>query len=943
MKNSRSGSGNVQGPYRSVLRLTPLALACSTLLMPVGAAFAQQAAPAQPQPAIESSAPASADASAEDKKKKTEAAAQETPVELGEVVVSGLRGSIESSIAVKKDSNSIVEVVTAEDIGKLPNVSIAESIATLPGLTAQRVGGRAQVISIRGLGPDFAVTLFNGRELVSSGDNRGVEYDQFPSELINRVIVYKTPDATLAAQGLSGTVDLQTLHPLDIPKRLMSVNLRGEYNSNGVLNDGTSDKGNRLSFAYADKYRDDTIGLAISYAHLNSPLQEQRFNTWGYDNDNGLPPGNEDVYKIGGGEVYAKSSDQQRDSVLAVLEFQPNADLHSELDLYYSQFSQDQSTRAMLFSVGPSWDGTAILDPVIESIPGSNLRQITGGTLTGVNPVYQSNYDTRDDKMYALGWNTSLQRDKWTLDADLSYSKVNRKDQPLEAYAGGPTENNLAFSIPFGNDFPTFTPSFDYADPNLVKLSDPGFWGQDAFMRKTQIDDELGSLRFSAKRELDGPFTDFVIGLNYSSRQKTNTAADFQYFLKNDRAPATVDSDLLLRPTSLGFAGVPGLLTYDMLGALARYYEQGTNPDPQGNLYQRNYSVSEKVTTLFGQLDIDSNLGSVPVRGNLGLQAVRTDQSSIGHDAADPLAPIEKGTTYTEWLPNLNLNFDLNEYSKDMYIRFGAARTMARARMDDLRYSRSGGVGVDHMWSGDSGNPELRPWIANAYDLSAEKYFNKSSYLVLAVFYKDLKNYIYTSEQLIDFEAAGFINNTGIVPLSPIGVVSTPTNGVGGVVKGVELSGSFAGSLLSESLDGFGLLGSVSETKSSIDSMGPGSSQSLPGMSGTVYNVEFFYEKYGFTARIGEHYRSAFRAESLGAHGLQVSTEIKSERLADLQLSYAFQSGKLEGLTFLVQVNNLMDTPYRTRYIGNINGTLDGVAEYQSYGRQTLFGITYDF
>lgn len=135
---------------------------------------------------------------------------------LDTVQVTGIRRGIENAIAVKQDATSVVEAISAEDIGKLPDVSIAESISRLPGLAAQRVAGRAQVISVRGLSPDFATTLLNGREVVSTGDNRGVEFDQYPSELVNGVTVYKTPDAALVGQGLSGTIDMQTARPLSL-------------------------------------------------------------------------------------------------------------------------------------------------------------------------------------------------------------------------------------------------------------------------------------------------------------------------------------------------------------------------------------------------------------------------------------------------------------------------------------------------------------------------------------------------------------------------------------------------------------------------------------------------------------------------------------------------------------------------------------------------------
>nr|WP_315053459.1 TonB-dependent receptor plug domain-containing protein [uncultured Brevundimonas sp.] len=114
--------------------------------------------------------------------------------EVDEIVVTGIRAAVEASISAKANNTSIVEVVSAEDIGKLPDVSIAESLARLPGVTSQRLDGRSQAISIRGLGPDFTTALLNGRELVTTGDNRGVEFDQFPSELLSSVVVYKTPD-----------------------------------------------------------------------------------------------------------------------------------------------------------------------------------------------------------------------------------------------------------------------------------------------------------------------------------------------------------------------------------------------------------------------------------------------------------------------------------------------------------------------------------------------------------------------------------------------------------------------------------------------------------------------------------------------------------------------------------------------------------------------------
>ena len=191
--------------------------------------------------------------------------------------MTGIRAGIESAISVKRDSTSIVEAISAEDIGKLPDVSIAESIARLPGLAAQRVAGRAQVISVRGLSPDFSTTLLNGREMVSTGDNRSVEFDQYPSELVSGVTVYKTPDAGLVGQGLSGTMDMQTVRPLSYRRiRRRIVGMRGQHNSLGSAADCDADWRAATTSATSTSPPTARFGFshrlfALQYAHPGKP------------------------------------------------------------------------------------------------------------------------------------------------------------------------------------------------------------------------------------------------------------------------------------------------------------------------------------------------------------------------------------------------------------------------------------------------------------------------------------------------------------------------------------------------------------------------------------------------------------------------------------------------------------------------------------------------
>ncbi|HZX25420.1 MAG TPA: TonB-dependent receptor [Telluria sp.] len=888
-------------------RITPIAAACAAMLM-AGSAAAQ-------------TAPAGTD----------------EPIK---VLVTGIRGSIESSIAIKRNSDSIVEAITAEDIGKLPDVSIGESIARLPGLTAQRVEGRAQVISIRGLPPDFSTTLMNGREVVSTGENRSVEYDQYPSELINGVTVYKTPDAGLVGQGLAGTVDLLTVKPLDLRGRTFVVNVRGEHNGNGTLNQGLSANGKRLSVSYIDQFANNTVGVALGFAHLDSPGQQLEYKSWWWGNDNKLGDANKDVIGLKGAELTATSSTQKRDGLMAVVEYKPNKEFRSTLDLYYSQFDKDRTMRGMMWN-SHQWSDIFYTDPKIDTIDGTRL--LTSGTVHNLKPIVRNDYNTRSDTLFAFGWNNRWRGKDWTLVGDLSYSKADREEQILETYAGlskdGKITDTFKFSIPTGAGLPTFTPSLNYADANVVKLLDPEGWGHDGLMQRPVIKDELKSLRLSASRDLEwGVFSKFDTGINFSEREKKRTGIENEWNLKNNRAPVTVPSDLLQSPTSLSFGGIPSVMAYDIMATLNRFYDM--KPDPNNNLWKRNYTITEKVTTAYAKLGIDTDVAKIPVRGNLGLQFVHTNQSSVGlNNNGSSTGDAARGSSYNDILPSLNL---AAEVVKDGYLRFGAAREMARPRMDDLKAGASAGVdGTKKLWSGSGGNPDLKPWRANAYDLSFEKYVGKGSYVALAAFYKNLQTYIYNKQSAFDF--TGFPNNSGVVPISNIGTLNMPANGEGGIVKGIEFSGALNFGLLWAPLDGFGIAGSTSNTKSSIHPNGPDTKQALPGLSGVVSNVSLFYEQGGFSARVSQRYRSAFRGEVTGLFTDRSFSEILPEHQIDLQVGYAFDSGMLKNASLLLQVNNLNNSPYQTRQGDPFSGGAYAPERYTTYGRQVLLGVTYKF
>ena len=204
------------------------------------------------------------------------------------IQVSGIRGSLQRAQAIKMDNTSIVEALSAEDIGKLPDTSIAESIARLPGVTGERRNGRTSGISVRGFNENYVGTSLNGRELLGMGDNRGVEFDLYPTEIISNILVYKTPEAGMTTQNIGGSIDLQTVKPLTA-ESTFTVNGTFEKNAEDSPNPDFDNDGHRISLNFVDQFADDTIGLALTVASMESPRQEQHFRGWGYATVNTTP------------------------------------------------------------------------------------------------------------------------------------------------------------------------------------------------------------------------------------------------------------------------------------------------------------------------------------------------------------------------------------------------------------------------------------------------------------------------------------------------------------------------------------------------------------------------------------------------------------------------------------------------------------------------------
>lgn len=858
---------------------------------------------------------------------------------LDKVEVVGIRGAIERSIDAKQTSTSIVEAISAEDIGKLPDASIADSIARLPGLTAQRERGRAAQINIRGFAGDFSTATLNGREQASTGDNRGVEFDQYPSELLSSVVVYKTPDAGLVGQGLSGTVDLRTVRPLEYDKRVVNVGAR--YDQNKIRDQ--KENGYRYSATYIDQFADDTVGLMLSVAKMDSPQPGYQNEVWGYDHPPATP---DNIRSLGGGKLYKFDNNHQRTGVAATLQFRPNDVYEGTLDWFYSKFEKTEIKTGMEF--GTFW-GSGQLQPGY-TVAGNGT--ITSSRWNNVSPVIRMDSNPIDDRLNSIGFNNKFKvGENWLINADVSLSDVKRKFRVLETYAGVSSNNGyttLDATLDPSGLFYNYVLGTTFDNPSTLVLTDAGGWGQDGYLKDFGVDDKLRSFRLNAIRSFtDGFISELDFGANYTKRTKHKSSIEAKLCLTNCSAGRFgVTAPFPGSIQDFNFGGIGQLGVYDANEALA----SGTY-NLVYNFHQdiaaKNWSVGEELTTLYVKAAIDTDVGSMPLRGNVGFQYVRTDQEAEGYStfSGNPAgSPTSDGVTYSVFLPSLNLGL---EFLPETVARVAVARQMARPRLDQMRAGMDVGINNERLWSAGGGNPRLRPWLANAFDLSVEKYFSTKAgnrgYVGAAWFYKDLKTYIYNRE--VEFDFTGFplpppLPGQTNYPTSMIGKINQPINGEGGNIRGLELTASVPLDLLWSPLNGLGIIATYSDTNSSIRPNGPGTVEPLSGLSKYVSNATLYYERGGFSARYSRRTRSAFRGETRGFGADYQTISIAGETVQDAQLNYNFTRGALEGLSLYLQVSNIGDEPFAAYNDGD---PANRPEKYFEYGKTTLVGFSYKF
>ncbi|MBA6416413.1 TonB-dependent receptor [Colwellia sp. 6M3] len=973
--------------FKSKPNKLALAISCGLLTL-TGAAFAQQV---------------------DDEKEIiiTERITADNEIEV--IEVTGFRRSLIESINQKRFADTVSEQLTADDLGGLPDVSMADALTRLPGISAVRTGGQAAEINIRGMSGGFISTTLNGREQVSTSGQRSVEFDQYPSELISNAAVYKSPKVTLIEGGVAGTVELKTASPLKNEKtHAFTVNARGMFNDlAGDIPDAAS-SGHRFSVSYQGKFFDDSVGVALGYARLFQPSATTQFVGLAYskskdvdniENDSGGPEDCPECEYIGEGfELQHKGGEETRDGFVATLEWQPTDNFNLKFDGFYSKFDSEEFARG--YRVKLEGDQAVISNPIIENnavIGGSFNR--TSNSSTRIEIVNDDNTDY--DEVKSLGLNADWDiTERLNMNVDLSYSSATSEFR-----------NGLIWAL-VAEDANADSPNFDNNVSinyllNGLNLPDVGLNQADAFTDLNRVmvskygiypyinKDEVSAVRLDFKYQLENDvFSSIEVGARYSEREYSNDRSVFEYGSDSGfnllEPPLNITEDMATVVNWQGdFSYFPSYLALDQDAVLNAWFPNGI-PQPvqtwgptaggvvngagrgEGNTdwtLKESGQVFEDIFAVYIMANIDTEIGGLPVTGNIGVRMVDTKQSAtslqdVGGDIElgaqnitdevglvnNRYLPTVISNSYIDYLPQMNLNFKLTDNDQ---IRIAAAKVMSRPNIDRLASNSSVNINKVITENGSfaevSGNarnsPHLKPFYANQYDLSYEKYFvDTDGSFVAAVFYKDIESAGIITQTISEYDFAGnglVVPDEFIDPLS--GVPLTIRNGnfetafnddKGGYIKGIEVAYTQIFSFLPELWSGLGFTASYSHTKSEIQQISKLGAQnlpiSLPGLSENVIQTTVFWEYQGFETRVNVRYRDAFVSEQVAVEAQTVNYD--DEMIIDYQASYQIN----ENFGAVFQINNVTDEPTKS-YFGFEAQT--GTLQY--FGRQFFLGLTY--
>jgi TonB-dependent receptor len=861
----------------------------------------------------------------------TTAPQDQAPVTLEGVTVSGIRQSLEKSRDLKRDSTQIVDAIVADDIGKLPDTNVAESLGRVAGVQLERGMGEGSSVLVRGLSQN--VYLYNGREIFDATGRGGNGLDQLntstyglltlvPSELISRLSVTKLASADQVAGALGGIIDIETRMPLNVDGDQNVVSMSGTYSK-------LAKKGGGDGFALLSaRTKDERFGAMIAATYSHSTVVQQGLDTFsGYASykDTSVTPA---VTRYGSTDMRAQdiSDDRTKKGVSAVLQWRPVPGVEIIGDTFYSKQTADRDRYWLAFNPSAGLSN-AVYSPNNILVAGRSTSPI------------QANTEIAD--IEADVWSTALKA-KFQAGDHLDGSAEVSYDRSKADYHQNYMRLQPAAGVTSVIDYDLRQGAFGSFNVSGVNLTDP------SQMRMSILFDN----DYRAKTDAPAARTDWTWNFDSDHWRALDFGARVTK-VKSDQDPLRAD----IRPTG----GVPATQLSDFLrvysnddfmkgefDGLPRSYLgsfrsvfsgcsaftgiPSISQDPQcldgrnnALAYAGTFSIDEKFSEAYSKVDWGFDAGSMPVSGNFGLRYVQRELDSRGNllSAAGNAIPTEYRSTDREWLPSAIAKWEISD---KWLLRGGAARVVAFPNTEDLNngVTLSNNAVFDNgvqitPGTGSGGAPALKPFKADQYDMSLEYYYNDTGMLSAGVFYKDISTFIVQQQSAESYGGVDYFVNRKV-------------NGDHATVKGAEFLAQVPFTFLPEAINGFGMVA----TYTYIDSATPikdvtGQSLSFPGLSKNNVNLILYYETGPFSARVAYNWRDHYFV-SLSA----ANTGIYNDNYSDLAASVSYNF--TPKLSLQLQATNLLDSKQRT-----YDGSTEGLRTNVVYGRNYMATVTWRF
>jgi iron complex outermembrane receptor protein len=791
--------------------------------------------------------------------------------ELQEIVVTGIRRSLELSLEKKREADSVMDVVSAEDLGKLPDKNVADAVQRVPGVNISSGSGgeggfsENDRVSIRGTNPSLTQTTVNGHSIATGdwyiGDQtntvgRSVSFTLLPAEIVGSVEVQKSSQADYIEGGTVGNVNIVTRLPLDFKK-----DLTVEATAQGLYADLPRTTDPQVNALINWKNPDDSFGVLLQ--GFSERRHERR------DGQELFLLGEGQIGTVAGGDpvaiahpdlagvVYptqigsaAFTQHSVRQGGLVDVELKSSSELTLDLNGFYSHFNGTNFDTN--FMASPLNELAAGVSPTSYTVVNGTLVAATfpntlfdpnnpsGSAFPGVrDSIYRPNAASSSAYVdFDLKWNAA---ESLLVTAKVGYTRgigETPHDYGYEAYL---INSPLVYQL-HGNSGPAIVkfPGVDTSNfNNPANVTNGGSWSDSVKVTDTETygqADGLLSVNWGAVQSVK-------FGLRYAEHKRS--AFGVNYGCSADtNDPCFAFPNLIFPPPAWhgtvspgnfgsGIGMGPGYLQHFWVldpNSIAAW-ESTYNSVSNGPNYQGNFTLDEKDSAGY----VMANVGGDRWHGNIGVRVVNTRQLSSAYDldANNNFVPTSVSHDYTDVLPSANVKFDLTH---DLVARLAASKTMSRADYSSL----SPAVILNNLdLTGTGGNADLKPIRSNNYDATLEWYFARQSILSIAVFYMDMPSYVtfgYNSRPFLDTTTQQITNF----------IVTSPFN-IAAKNKGAEFSWQ------QPLWGGFGALANYTYADGHA-----ADGSALVGSSKSTANGEFYYEAHGFSARVAYTYRSSF-------------------------------------------------------------------------------------